>query len=58
MVKTIHHHITKYINDTEGATAIEYGLIGASIAVAITATAFLIGGEIDGTFNFILGELQ
>ncbi len=48
----------KYISDKSGATAIEYGLIGASIAVAVMATAFLIGGEIDGTFNFILGELQ
>ncbi len=50
--------IKEYIDDKSGATAVEYGLIGASIAVAITASAFLIGGEIDGTFNFILDALQ
>ncbi len=50
--------LKQYIGDESGATAIEYGLIGASIAVAISATVFLIGGEIEGTFSFILGELQ
>ena len=47
-----------YISREDGATAIEYGLIGASIAVAVAAVAFIIGDEIDGTFNFVLTSLQ
>ena len=50
--------LKKYIYNDDGATAIEYGLIGASIAVAIAVTVVLIGDEIGGTFAFILGQLQ
>lgn len=50
--------IKNYIQDNSAATAVEYGLIGASIAVAVGAVAFLIGDQIDGTFDFILTSLQ
>ncbi|MGH1402970.1 MAG: Flp family type IVb pilin [Alphaproteobacteria bacterium] len=49
--------IARYISDEGGATAVEYGLIGASIAVAVAVVAFIIGGEIDGTFDTILTNL-
>ncbi|MCP4395575.1 MAG: Flp family type IVb pilin [Alphaproteobacteria bacterium] len=34
----------------EGATAIEYGLIAAGIAVAIIAVVFALGDDIQGLF--------
>ena len=34
----------KLMNDSKGATAIEYGLIAAGIAVAIIAAVFGFGG--------------
>ena len=49
--------IAKYIENEDGATAIEYGLIVASIAVAVSAVAILIGSELETTFNTVLGYL-
>lgn len=36
----------KFIRSEEGATAIEYGLIAAGIAVAISAIVFTIGSDL------------
>jgi len=43
-----------FLNKEDGATAIEYGLIAAGIAVAVMATVFLLGGDLDAMF----GEVQ
>lgn len=43
--------ITKLFKDETGATAIEYGLIAALIAVAIMTTVGNLGGELDKTFS-------
>lgn len=43
--------IKKLFTDEAGATAIEYGLIAALIAVAIMATVGNLGGELDKTFS-------
>ncbi|MCB9983494.1 MAG: Flp family type IVb pilin [Rhodospirillales bacterium] len=40
-----------YLNNEEGATAIEYGLIAAGIAIAIVAVVFTLGDEIEATFT-------
>lgn len=45
--------VQNYISNVEGATAVEYGLIGAGIAVAVSVTVFLIGGDINGFFDQI-----
>ncbi len=39
-----------YINNEDGATAIEYGLIAAGIALAISAAVFAFGGELNALF--------
>jgi len=44
-------------NDEAGATAIEYGLIAALIAVAIIAGATAVGTSLSGTFNTVAGKL-
>lgn len=45
------------LKDESGATAIEYGLIAALIAVAIIAAISLLGGELSNTFNKVAGNL-
>jgi pilus assembly protein Flp/PilA len=44
-------------SDESGATAIEYGLIAALIAVAIITAAGTVGTNLKGTFNNIAGSL-
>lgn len=43
--------INKFIKDESGATAIEYGLIAALIAVAIITVLGLVGDELLTTFT-------
>jgi pilus assembly protein Flp/PilA len=43
--------------DESGATAIEYGLIAALIAVAIIAALNLLSGNLQNTFNYVGGQL-
>lgn len=46
-----------YLNEEDGATAIEYGLIAAGIAVAIAAVVGLLGDELTGAFNDVQTEI-
>jgi pilus assembly protein Flp/PilA len=50
--------LKRFKDDESGATAIEYGLIAALIAMAIIAGAGLIGGELDEKFKSIAGSLD
>jgi pilus assembly protein Flp/PilA len=43
----------RFLKDESGATAIEYGLIAALIAVAIITTVGLVGTEVDNTFKAV-----
>ncbi len=47
----------KLIKNEEGATAIEYGLIAALIAVAAIAALTNVGGQLGTTFNKVNTEL-
>lgn len=40
-----------YLNNEDGATAIEYGLIAAGIALAIAASVFAFGGDLATMFD-------
>lgn len=48
----------RFLKDESGATAIEYGLIAALIAVAIITTVGLIGTSLDETFKTINNKLN
>ncbi len=48
----------KFLRDEEGATAIEYALIAALIAVVIAAALSPIGTQIQTIFGNILAKLQ
>lgn len=45
------------VRDESGATAIEYGLIAALVAVAIIAALSLLGTQLSNTFNKVAGNL-
>jgi pilus assembly protein Flp/PilA len=47
----------KLVRDERGATAIEYGLIAALIAVAAIGAMQGIGGKLNSTFNNVSGQL-
>ena len=49
--------IFKMIRDTTGATAIEYGLIAALIAVAAIAAMQSVGTKLGDTFNNVSTKL-
>jgi pilus assembly protein Flp/PilA len=50
--------IRKMLKDTKGATAIEYGLIAALIAVAAITAMTSVGESLTNTFNSVSGELD
>jgi len=54
MLKTI---LAKFWRDERGASAIEYGLLAALIAVAIIGGAGAVGTALDGLFNTVAGSL-
>jgi pilus assembly protein Flp/PilA len=48
----------RFLRDRKGATAIEYGLIAALIAVAAIAGMNSLGTSLKGTFNNVSGKLN
>jgi pilus assembly protein Flp/PilA len=49
--------VSRFLKDESGATAIEYGLIAALIAVAIITALTTVGGKLGGTFNNVAAKL-
>ena len=49
--------LRRLVRDEAGATAIEYGLIAALIAVAIITAATSVGTSLSGTFNTVASSL-
>lgn len=47
-----------YLAKEDGATAIEYGLIAAGIAVVIAGAVFALGGDLDALFTDVSTQLQ
>ena len=52
------NHIERFVRDESGATAIEYGLIAALIAVGIIAAARGLGSEISTAFNTVTSTMK
>ena len=50
--------INKLFRNEDGATAIEYGLIAALIAVAAIAAMSSLGNNLSNTFNDVNNELD
>lgn len=47
----------RFVKDESGATAIEYGLIAALIAVGIITSATLLGSQIAATFGQVTAAM-
>ena len=48
----------RFVKDESGATAIEYGLIAALIAVGIIAASTTLGTQLSSMFERIASKLQ
>ena len=51
------HHFSRLLRDDSGATAIEYGLIAALIAVAAVATMSTVGTNLKAVFGSVASSL-
>ena len=51
-------NFVKMLSNEDGATAIEYGLIAALIAVAAIGALTSIGGNLNKTFSNVAGNLN
>jgi pilus assembly protein Flp/PilA len=49
--------VKRFVKNESGATAIEYGLIAASIAVVIITAVQLLGTNLTATFTSVAGAL-
>ncbi len=52
------HHRLSVLRSNKGATAIEYGLIAALIAVAAIGAMSSLGSKLKTTFNGVSGNLK
>ena len=50
--------LSKFRRDEEGATAIEYGLIAALIAIALIASLTLVGGSLSEIFGTVSTKVE
>jgi pilus assembly protein Flp/PilA len=50
--------VARFIKDDSGATAIEYGLIAAGIAIAIIAAVNALGTALSGKFQEVVTALK
>jgi pilus assembly protein Flp/PilA len=50
--------VSRFLKDESGATAIEYGLIAAAIAVVIIGAVQTLGTNIDSTFQEVAGAME
>ena len=61
LISKMHTRLTdlkEFYQDKSGATAIEYGLIAAAIAVAIIGAVFALGEDIEGFFLDVSTKLE
>ncbi len=49
--------VTRFLKDESGATAIEYGLIAALIAVVLVTAVTAVGTKLSGTFDKIEAKI-
>ena len=48
----------RFVRDESGATAIEYGLIAALIAVVVIGAVQLVGTNLSGTFTKVASNIK
>ncbi len=58
IVPTMVNHIMRFVREEEGASALEYGLLAALIAVAIIGAVTALGTTVSQTFTNINGSIS
>ena len=58
MLKTVRSTFQRLAKDQSGATAIEYGLIAAGIAIVIIAAVALVGSSLETMFGTVSTALS
>jgi pilus assembly protein Flp/PilA len=56
-MSTLTAAVRTFINDEDGVTAIEYGLIAALIATALVTAVAYITGALDSSFQSIANQM-
>lgn len=54
----MNHLINRFAKDESGATAVEYGLIAALIAMVIIGAVTTLGTDLNSKFSTIAGTLR
>jgi pilus assembly protein Flp/PilA len=57
-VRRFANRLSAFAADARGATAIEYGLIAALMAVAAIASMMLFGNSLAGVFGFVSNHVS
>jgi pilus assembly protein Flp/PilA len=60
MTNAVHSFVAvarRFLRDTEGATAIEYALIGGLVSVAIILGATALGVKLNDVYNAVAGKV-
>lgn len=57
-MKNLTNNLKHFMQDEEGVTAIEYGLIAALIAVVIIGSVTTVGNNLNAVFTFIATALS
>ncbi len=55
---SIYTKVRSFLKSEDGATAIEYGLIAAGIAIAIIAAVFVVGDDLSNLFNTVASNVS
>ena len=50
--------LSRFMKDESGATAIEYGLIAALVAVVLVTALGTLGSNLSGTFNKVATDVS
>jgi pilus assembly protein Flp/PilA len=57
-MNTLMSQIKAFVREEEGASAVEYGLLVAGIAVAVMAGIYAIGTSLSGKFSSVQTQLS
>jgi pilus assembly protein Flp/PilA len=57
-MNTLMSQIKAFVREEEGASAVEYGLLVAGIAVAVMAGIYAIGTNLSSTFQGVANKLS
>jgi len=50
-MKSLLSSVTNFINEEEGASAVEYGILVAAIAAVIVVITIIVGGQVQNAFE-------